>query len=508
MFHFVFVQKHCAAAADRASYSFLEEIAMDRVEKERSETAKGNETPGRSQQPVRVRLTGALSDGEIQTKSLRACEIATKYNTDLGSVLRLFSDLQALGMVTLQGHGSAVIRSRVPKEMQEAYEIRAALEEIGGRSAAKALAGNTNELRRELDAMQAAVRDYDLDAYVEHDVAFHRHILRTSQNELLLRIWDTLAFDLRLRAVIGKVSGDLTAVVESHQPIIDVLESGHGKEAGVLLRNHSETFLRFLQKEEQDSRLHKELELAANIQQALVPERTPSIPGLNCQIFYKPAHAVGGDYYDILPFPDGRWGIAIGDVSGKGIGAALLMASLQASLRAEIQHSPSDVALLINSVNRLAYESLPENFYATLFYAEYHPDTRKLTYVNAGHQPPIVLRQTNGSCQVHELNSSGPPVGMFADSHHTAMSFQLEVSDYLVAYTDGITETQTADYELWGHQRLANLLCSSRNHTPQQIVQQIVAEAAAFAKGGVQTDDMTLLVMQVREEAGDAELAE
>jgi len=458
-----FVQKTLYPAADYPGLQFLEEIEMGSVGKKRSEIAKGNETLGRSQPSVRVSLVGALSDGEIQTESLRACEIATNYNSDLGSVLRLFADLQALGMVTLQGHGSAVIRSRIPKEMQEAYEIRAALEEIGGRSAAKALAGNTQELRLELDAMRAAARDLDLDACVEHDVTFHRHILRASRNDLLLKMWDTLAFDLRLRAVISKLSGDLSAVVESHQPIVDMLGGGHGSEAGVLLRNHSETFLRFLQKAERDSRLQSELELAANIQQALVPERTPSIPGLNCQIFYKPTHAVGGDYYDILPFPDGRWGIAIGDVSGKGIGAALLMASLQASLRAQIQHSLSDVARLINNVNRLAYESLPEDFYATLFYAEYHPETRKLTYVNAGHQPPIVLRQTNGSCHVHELDASGPPVGMFADSHHPATSFQLEASDYLVAYTDGITETQTADYEFWGHQRLANLLCSSRN---------------------------------------------
>jgi serine phosphatase RsbU (regulator of sigma subunit) len=501
------VSKNFASLGSYAGVSH-KGITMSHVEKKRSETAKGNETPACSQRPMRIRLAGALSDGRIQTELLQAGEIATSYNTDLGSVLCLFSDLQALGMVTLQRQGSAAIRSRVPKEMQEAYEIRAALEEIGGRSAAKAFAGNTQELRSKLDAMRAAVRDLDLDAYVEHDVVFHRRILQASQNELLLRIWDALAFDLRLRAVIAKVSGDLPAVVESHLPIIDMLEGGHRLEAGVLLRNHAETFLQFLQKAERDSRWHKELEQAANIQQALVPERSPSIPSLNCHIFYKPAHTVGGDYYDILPLHDGRWGIAIGDVSGHGIGAALLMASIQASLRAQVQHSQSDVAALINNVNRLAYDALPENFYASLFYAEYRPWSRQLTYVNAGHQPPIVLRQNNGSCQVHELDSSGPPVGMFRDSHHTASGFQLEASDYLVAYTDGITDIQAADHEFWGHQRLATLVCSNRNRTPQQIVEQIVTEASAFAKDGVQTDDMTLLVMQVREEVSERKRAE
>ncbi|HEX8894892.1 MAG TPA: FCD domain-containing protein, partial [Terriglobales bacterium] len=307
-------------------------------------------------QAARIRLAGAFSDGQIPTGLLQACEIANRYKTDVGTVRRLFSDLQALGMVTLKADGSAMIRSRTPEEMQEAYEIRAALEEIGGRAAAKFLKGETRRLRRRLDAMRAAVREDDLDAFVTHDVEFHRSILAASRNDVLLQIWDTLLLDLRLRAVISKVSRNLADVVESHEAIIDALDAGHGKEAGLLLRNHSESFLQFLKKAERDSGFHRELQIARVVQEALVPEQSPPIPGLSCQAFYKPARTVGGDYYDFIPLEKGSWGIAIGDVSGKGIGAALMMASLQASVRAQALHAPPDVSNLINNINRLVYK--------------------------------------------------------------------------------------------------------------------------------------------------------
>jgi len=228
-------------------------------------------------QLARIRLSGDLSDGQyFRGQALDMLDIAKNYRIDVPSAFRALSDLQALGMVSAGPNHSAVVRSRTPKEMQEAYEIRAALEEIAGRTAARALKGNTRELRGELDAMRAAVRERDLNTYVAHDVRFHRHILRASQNEVLVDIWDTLLFDMRLRAVIGQVTGNLAEVVESHQSIIDVLENGHGKEAGLLLRNHSETFLQFLKKAERDSGFHKELEIARTVQQALFPEHCPS----------------------------------------------------------------------------------------------------------------------------------------------------------------------------------------------------------------------------------------
>jgi serine phosphatase RsbU (regulator of sigma subunit) len=317
------------------------------------------------------------------------------------------------------------------------------------------LKGNT-ALQRELDTMRIAVRNLNLDSYAEHDAGFHRSILQASHNHVLLRIWDTLAFELRIRAAIGKVTKNLPEVVETHQPIVDALERGQEREAGLLLRNHVETFLEFLKKSESDSGFHralrKDLEGAKDVQQAFFPPRSLSIPCISCETFYRPAYGIGGDHYDLLSLQRGRWGIAIGHVSGKGIGAALLMASLQASLRAQALHSHLDLSTLIGDVNRLVYESSPTHFFASLFYGEYEPATRVLNYENVGHNPPIVVRLRKDSCEIYTMKSEGIPVGIFADSQFATTTFQFEIDDVLVAYTDGITEVESAHGELWGQQ--------------------------------------------------------
>ena len=450
---------------------------------------------------ARIRLSTDLLNGRYsQGERLQLDKIAQDYDLDPGSALGIVADLHALGMVTMTEPGIAVVRSLDPKEMHEAYEIRAALEEIGGRAAASRLKGKIAELQREQEIMRAAVRNLDLDAYAEHDVIFHRTILETSGNDVLLRVWESLVFDIRIRAAIAKVAADLSEVVESHQPIIDALGRGQGKEAGLLLRNHVETFLQLLKKAELDSVFFdRNLEIARDVQKAFIPQQPPSIPGLSCETFYRPAQSLGGDYYDFLQLEDQRWGIAIGDVSGKGVGAALVMASLQASVRAQVLHRNVDPAALIDHVNRLVHESSPVQFFASLFYAEYEPASRLLTYVNAGQNPPIVIRCRDGQSTVFRLQSAGPPVGMFADSGYTSVSFQLEVNDILVACTDGIIEAENGDGEPWGQQRLESLFCSCQRRTSRQVLQQIVDEVSVFTAGGPQMDDITLVVIQLQE---------
>jgi sigma-B regulation protein RsbU (phosphoserine phosphatase) len=240
------------------------------------------------------------------------------------------------------------------------------------------------------------------------------------------------------------------------------------------------------------------LEGAKDVQEAFFPPRTLSIPCISCETFYQPAHGIGGDYYDLLSLPSGRWGVAIGDVSGKGIGAALLMASLQASLRAQALHPHLDLSTLIGDVNRLVYDSSPAHLFASLFYAEYEPSTRTLKYVNAGHNPPLVLRWRNESCDVYQLNAGGIPVGIDADSEFSCTTFQFEIGDVLVAYTDGITEADNRDGELWGMPRFENLLRSCDGATSDRIIERILNEVTAFANGQQQRDDVTLVVMSVQ----------
>jgi serine phosphatase RsbU (regulator of sigma subunit) len=455
----------------------------------------------------RARLARELFGGRYYPGQLLLLrEISVQYEMNEESVLKAFAEFQALGIVILSGNFSATVQSPNPKEMQEAYEIRAALEEIAGRAAALFLKNNAADLRRELGAMRAAANAGNLDAFAEHDVRFHRAILRASQNEVLLRVWDTLAIDLRIRAVIGKALKELPEVVESHQAIVDALENGRGREAGVLLRNHVETMLEYLKKSQSDSGFHRairrDLAGAKDVQQAFFPPDSLSIPCLSCETFYQPAQEIGGDYYDFLSLHGGRWGISIGDVSGKGIGAALLMASLQASLRAQALHPHLDLSALVGDVNRLVFGSSPTHFFASLFYAEYEPETRVLKYVNAGHNPPLVVRFHDGACEVIPLKSEAMPIGIAADAQFDSTEFQLETGDLMVAYTDGITEAENSNGQLWGEERLETALRTCGEKTPEGVIEHILNEVSSFSSGQSQRDDMTLMVIRVEEGCG------
>jgi phosphoserine phosphatase RsbU/P len=178
------------------------------------------------------------------------------------------------------------------------------------------------------------------------------------------------------------------------------------------------------------------------------------------------------------------------------------MASLQASLRAQAMHAHSDPSMLIADVDRLVHVASPKHLYASLFYAEYEAATRLLRYVNAGHNAPIVLRWKHSQCEVFRLEASGTPLGLLEDSQFVSKSFQLEIGDVLVMYTDGITEAENPERELWGQDRLESVLRSCRDHTLPQMVRRILEEMLAFASGLSQRDDVTLIVIKVKDETG------
>ena len=288
---------------------------------------------------------------------------------------------------------------------------------------------------------------------------------------------------------------------EASQSSVDAVEKDGVTEAALVRPRRAETLLEYLKKSESHGELHKaletELEGAKNVQRALFPLQSLAIPGLSVETFYQPAHCIGGDYYDLLSLPNGRWGIAIGDVSGKGVGPALLMASLRASLRARALHTHVNPSTVIGCVNRLVYDSSPAHSFASLFYAEYEPGTRLLKYVNAGHNPPVVARPANASVNLFQLKSANMPVGMSADSQFSTMTFRLEVDDVLVAYTDGITEAEDPQGQLWGEQGLEDFMGGCSGYTTKEVISGILAELSAFANGQPQRDDITLLVVKV-----------
>lgn len=219
----------------------------------------------------------------------------------------------------------------------------------------------------------------------------------------------------------------------------------------------------------------------------------PEVPALEYGGHCRPARGVGGDYYDFLSLSTGRLGLAIGDVSGKGIPAALLMASLQASVRGQSQTGSGNVAELISNVNRLVCDASPENRYATFFYAQFDPASRKLVYANAGHNPPMVLRGDH----VLRLEQGGPPVGLFRFSPYVQAEVQLQDGDLLILFTDGISEAENPAQEEWGEEALIATARAYRYLPPSELITQIIEAADTFAAGAPQHDDMTLVVARV-----------
>jgi sigma-B regulation protein RsbU (phosphoserine phosphatase) len=244
-------------------------------------------------------------------------------------------------------------------------------------------------------------------------------------------------------------------------------------------------------------KLNREIEIAREVQERLFPQRLPEIAGLGYCGQCRTALGVGGDYYDFLALPEGRLGVALGDVSGKGIAAALTMASLQASLRAEALRAGQNLAALIAHVNHMVYDASTEDRYATLFYAEFDPAARRLTYVNAGHCPPILVRGAPGQVIERLDQAGGTVVGLVPDASYEQAQVELAPGDLLVIYTDGFSEAMNPKLEEWGEKRLLEAVKSSDGLPAPEAIRRIMQAADAFASGAPQSDDMTLVILRV-----------
>jgi sigma-B regulation protein RsbU (phosphoserine phosphatase) len=235
------------------------------------------------------------------------------------------------------------------------------------------------------------------------------------------------------------------------------------------------------------------MEIAREVQERLFPQEMPELPGAKIAGFCRPALGVGGDYYDVIDLGDGRVGLAVGDVSGKGISAALLMASLRASLRGVTLDGPRDFAKLMHKVNRLVYEASASNRYATFFFASYDPATRKLECVNAGHNPPVLLRGQ----ETIRLEADGPVVGLLPTAPYSEQSLILQPGDLLILYTDGISEAMTRDDEEWGEERMIVAARASIHKPADDVLDDLFDAADAFTAGAPQHDDMTVLLLKL-----------
>ncbi len=239
--------------------------------------------------------------------------------------------------------------------------------------------------------------------------------------------------------------------------------------------------------------LNRELEIAREVQERLFPQKFPKVEGVDCFGYCRPARGVGGDYYDFVDQPDGKLGIAIGDVSGKGIAAALLMASLQASLRGQAMAGIHDLAELMCNVNKLVYDASQSNRYATFFYGEFDPANRVFLYVNAGHNAPVVLRGD----EVVRLAASGPVVGLLPGVGYTMDRCQMQAGDIFIGYTDGISEAMNEQDEEWEEDRFIAAARACARGSAKELIEGVFRCADEFTGAAKQYDDMTLLVMKL-----------
>jgi serine phosphatase RsbU (regulator of sigma subunit)/catechol 2,3-dioxygenase-like lactoylglutathione lyase family enzyme len=251
------------------------------------------------------------------------------------------------------------------------------------------------------------------------------------------------------------------------------------------------------QKEEAERRARQELEIAKQVQARLFPQTLPPMQALEYAGACVQSRQVGGDYYDFLDLGRERLGLVIGDIAGKGIAAALLMANLQANLRSQCAIAVDQPDQLLQCVNRLFYENTAEHAYATLFYSEFDDKTRRLRYANCGHLPCLLLHD-DGS--VEHLDSTAPVVGLFAEWECPTAERQLVPGDTLAIYTDGITESFNDRDEEFGEPRLIEALQRHRALKPCDIISAVFDEVRQFSPGE-QRDDVTLIVARCRDGA-------
>jgi sigma-B regulation protein RsbU (phosphoserine phosphatase) len=330
----------------------------------------------------------------------------------------------------------------------------------------------------------------DEDSWVQRTPDEEREILRMLESQLLLPV----SLKERLLGIISlgpKLSQEPYSITDLR------LLNAVASQTGLALENArlTESIRREVAQRE---RINRELEIARDVQQRLFPQSVPAVPGLDLAGYCRPQQNVGGDYYDFVKLDKGCLGIAVGDVSGKGISAALMMATLQASLRGQTIKPGSRPAEIIQLINKLVYDASAANRYATFFYAQYDPENCSMVYVNAGHNPPIIWRPSANGREILRLEEGGTVLGLFPDFPYQECPVQLKKGDLLVAFTDGISEAMNRADEEWDEPRLIDAICESYGKTGSEVIGHILERVDAFTVGAEQHDDMTLVVARVQ----------
>lgn len=256
---------------------------------------------------------------------------------------------------------------------------------------------------------------------------------------------------------------------------------------------------RLAEKQLERERLERELQVASEIQQRFQPTSAPQVNGYELQGISFPCYEIGGDYYDFIERANGNLVVALGDVSGKGTAAALLMSSLHAAVHAQVETHESPVTT-IESINRYLVESIPANRFVTLFYAELDPKTGSLAFLNAGHNPPLIVHPGG---TMEQLASGGLPLGIMAGAEFREGKTKLEPGDVLVIYSDGVSEAVNRAGEEFNATRLYEVVARNLDASAAGIRDRIESALSKFCDGTPAADDITLVIVKRLAESAD-----
>jgi sigma-B regulation protein RsbU (phosphoserine phosphatase) len=254
-------------------------------------------------------------------------------------------------------------------------------------------------------------------------------------------------------------------------------------------------------------RLEADLALARDIQQRMLPQAPPVIPGLDVAGLSIPSREVGGDLFYFLPLAKGRLGLTIGDVSGKSVPAALLMSNVLAALKSEARIVDKEDEIL-DHLNRLIFDQVEPGRFVTFFYGVVDPENRTLRYACAGHNPPLIMRPSG---EAEWLKEAGVPLGVMSESTYKPVDAALEPGDVLVLYSDGVTEARRAteaphedddsrppdDGEFFDEHRLETAVRDAHDKSSAEIISHVMDAVRGFTAGAEQSDDLTLVVVRV-----------
>jgi serine phosphatase RsbU (regulator of sigma subunit) len=250
--------------------------------------------------------------------------------------------------------------------------------------------------------------------------------------------------------------------------------------------------------EENDRRIQRDLSQAAEIQRSALPSSPPRIAGTDVAGFNAPCRTVGGDYYDYFVYSGARAGLALGDVSGKGMPASLMMMALHARVQV-LAADPGDLGAFMTRLNKATCTNCPSNRFITFFFCVLDAATGEVAYANAGHNPPVLIR---ASGEARMIEGGGPVLGLLPMAPYREMRVQLDPGDLLAIYSDGVTEANNTADEEFGEERLIETLRDHRGEPAETILQAVRTALAAFTAKAPQADDITLIVARRSEGAG------